>query len=437
MNSRLENILRSRVADALTPLAIGITEPAVYINKWMIIGVILIVMPYFGFISGNLAIVNDILITSIFALSFNILLGTGRLLSFCHSIFFAFGGVITIHLLKFLENDQIFKFPIFLLPIAGGCVAMLVGMLVALVATFRGGFTFSMVSLGIGELLAASALLFSSIFGGEDGLTADRTMGMPVFGVDFADERQVYYMIAGWFLLSAWLMYRFRQSPLGIAARAVGENDERAMFIGYNPRVVRYWTFTISTFFAGIAGSLFALLFESVSSANFSVAASSAVIVKTFLGGIPFFWGPVVGSVALLLLNKLGNFTEIWALYQGFIFITFVLILPYGVTGLILLHLKFFLTWSFHCLVRPYMQMVGSLLALGTGIVGICEMWNFAKANPESEALFRFLLMDWSPGSTLPWLFFLCLAGFGAVGSYWSRKALKKHIDLVSEQEGI
>ena len=112
-------------------------------------------------------------ITTVFALSFNMLLGQTGLLSFGHAVYFGLGAFATIHLLRAIQQHA-WSFPITLLPLAGGMCGLLFGVALGYVTTRRAGTTFAMISLGIGEMVAASSLMFPAFFGGEGGVSGNR-----------------------------------------------------------------------------------------------------------------------------------------------------------------------------------------------------------------------------------------------------------------------
>ena len=183
-------------------------------------------------------------------------------------------------------------------------------------STRKAGVVFAMISLGIGELLAASCIVITAFFGGEEGVSGDRTWAPPTFGIEFITQIEVYYLIAFWVLISIFLMYLFTQTPVGKMANAVRDNPERAEFVGYSMRWVRYVSFCGAGFFAGIAGALFAINFEILTEENLSMGMSFNILLATYIGGIGFFIGPVVGAVGFTLLQTvLGLQTDLWALY--------------------------------------------------------------------------------------------------------------------------
>ena len=120
---------------------------------------------------------------------------------------------------------------------------------------------------------------------------------------------------------------------------AVRDNPERVQFVGYNPHVVRYLAFCFSGFFAGIAGALAAINFEIANSAYLGAVQSGTVLFATYIGGIGFFIGPIVGAIFVTFLSLgLSDLTQVWQLYFGLIFIAVVLFAPGGITGLLMMH---------------------------------------------------------------------------------------------------
>ncbi|TMA22530.1 MAG: branched-chain amino acid ABC transporter permease, partial [Deltaproteobacteria bacterium] len=211
-----------------------------------------------------LSLLCQIGINTVFALSFNMLLGQTGLLSFGHAVYYGLGAFVTMHALRAINASSL-HFPITLVPLVGGAAGLLFGVAFGYVTTKRAGTTFAMISLGIGEMVAASSLMFPSFFGGEGGVSSNRVVGgKGLFGITYGPQIQMYYLIAGWAFLSILAMYALTQTPLGRIANAVRDNPERAEFVGYNPRRVRFLMMMLAGFFAGIAGGLTALNYEIV-----------------------------------------------------------------------------------------------------------------------------------------------------------------------------
>src|ERR1700691_6513160 len=120
---------------------------------------------------------------------------------------------------------------------------------------------------------------------------------------------------------------------------AVRDNPERVPFVGSNPHTVRYLAVCFSASCAGIAGALAAINFEIANSAYLGAVQYGTVLFATYIGGIGFFIGPIVGAIFVTFLSLgLSDLTPVWQLYFGLIFIAVVLFAPGGITGVLMKH---------------------------------------------------------------------------------------------------
>jgi branched-chain amino acid transport system permease protein len=137
--------------------------------------------------------------------------------------------------------------------------------------------------------------------------------------------------------VALFVLWQLIRSPFGLALRAQRGNAHRSMALGINVALHRWLTFVIAAFFAGLAGSLFALANHSVFPDWVNWTASATPIVMTILGGMNSFVGPIVGSIIYVLMQTwLTGLTEYWALFLGVTIILLVMLLPNGVMGLML-----------------------------------------------------------------------------------------------------
>jgi branched-chain amino acid transport system permease protein len=152
--------------------------------------------------------------------------------------------------------------PVVLLPLVGGLAGMGFAVLLGYVTTRKSGTTFSMITLGMAELVFAMSLMFCRVFGGEAGVSGNRVVGAGLCGHHVWPAATGVLPDRGLHLRFAWvLLYALTQTPLGRILNAVRDNPERVEFIGYNTQQVRYRAFIIAGFFAGIAGGLGAIEF--------------------------------------------------------------------------------------------------------------------------------------------------------------------------------
>jgi branched-chain amino acid transport system permease protein len=336
---------------------------------WVIAAAALVVLPLIFSSGGSLTSFSLIGISIIFALSYNILLGHTGLLSFGHAVYYGLGGFMAIHVMNAVAAHG-WPLPLPLIPLFGGIGGLGFAVLIGWVMTKRAGTVFAMISLGIGELVASSSLILRSVFGGESGITTDRTALPHMFGWSFGPQIQVYYLIAAWVMISTIAMYALTRTPLGRICNAVRDNPERVEFIGYDPHVVRYLAYCFSGFFAGVAGGLTAINFEIANSAYLGAAQSGMVLFATFIGGAAYFFGPILGAILVTYLQLgLTNLTTVWQLYFGIIFIGIVMFAPGGIAGLLMMHRPLIRAGTLATVIPSYLIAALPTLALALGVI--------------------------------------------------------------------
>ncbi|WP_390914712.1 branched-chain amino acid ABC transporter permease [Pseudosulfitobacter sp. SM2401] len=344
------------------------------LGPWIVAALLLLVLPFIFDNNSSITIMNQMWITVIFALAYNMLLGQGGMLSFGHAVYMGMGGFLCMHVMNYVEDFGI-ALPLPVLPLFGGLFGMGFAMLIGAISTSGAGTRFAMISLGIGELVAACSVIIVAFFGGEEGISGDRTYGLPFFGIEFLKQIEVYYLISFWLMLSAALMYLFSRTPVGRMANAVRDNPERAQFLGYSSRWVRFYSFMASGFFCGIAGGLFAINYEILTEENLNTSSSGIILLVTFLGGVGFFFGPIIGAIAFTLLQTVLSLeTELWAFYAGALFLATVMYFPGGLAGLIMMHVPAFKFGNAGKLVMPYVKTLIPGLITVLGIAALVEM---------------------------------------------------------------
>ncbi len=357
----------------------------------------------------------------IICLSYNLLLGQGGMLSFGHAVYTGLGSFMAIHAMNWAGQGTL-MIPLIWVPLVGGLAGVLCAALLGFISTRKSGTTFAMITLGLGELVAAMALMFPQVFGGEGGITANRVYGDGFFGFRFGPALQVYYLIAAYAFVCTAALFAFTGTPLGKLLNAVRDNPERVAFLGHNPQRVRYAAFTIAGGFAGVGGALAAINFEIVTGADsFSMARSGSFLLFTFLGGATFFWGPWVGAALLVLSSVLlSEWTQAWLLYLGLVFLCMVMYAPGGVASL--------LAPSLRALRRPGAWALGAALLLALlGAVCLVEMTYHLQLNTAEGSEMRFLGITLDASAPASWwgAALLTLTGLGlfALGRRWVDKA--------------
>jgi branched-chain amino acid transport system permease protein len=361
----------------------------------------------------------------IFALSYNMLLGQTGMLSFGHAIYSGLGAFIAVHVLNGVGAGQVWL-PVSLLPLAGGLGGAFFGVLFGYVTTRKAGTTFAMITLGIGEMVYASSLMFPDFFGGEGGVSTNRVVGHAVLGITYGPGRQVYYLIAVWCLLSMIAMYAWTQTPLGRIANAVRDNPERAEFIGYDTQRVRYLVMIMSAFFAGISGGLSVINFEIVSAENVGAAQSGGVLLATFIGGGGFFFGPVIGAVLYVLFAvALSSLTHAWLLYLGLFFVVVVMFVPGGIASLLMKQVPLINARKFGRMLPSYSLALAAGLVLLGGLILTVELVYKLQIDSDNGTGMTLAGIGFDASSFTPWAVAAALWLAGALG--WRLAVARVH----------
>ncbi len=286
--------------------------------------------PVFSSQSWLLAYLAQTATMIVFALSYNLLLGETGLLSFGHAAYAGLGAFAAAHV--FNRSGM----PLPLLPLVGGGAGGLAGVLFGFISTRRAGTAYAMITLGIGELVAASVWLVPGWFGGEGGMPIDRASGVPFFAWTFGPAREAYGLIAAWCVLACVAMFAFSRTPMSGLANAVRDNPVRAAAIGVDPRRVRFTMSVASAFFAGVAGVLGLINVELVSAEGVGLARSGSVLIATVIGGTSAFFGPVAGAALLTFFSvAVASVSSAWLMYLGLFFVWVVVAAPDGLAGLV------------------------------------------------------------------------------------------------------
>ena len=375
------------------------------IGRWLIWGLfalVLIVAPLLFTSSLSHTMLSQMGIAIIVCLSYNMLLGQGGMLSFGHAVYSGLGSFLAIHTLN-LVGKGVLPLPVSLVPIVGGLSAMFFAVLLGWVTTKKAATPFAMITLGMGELVWAMALMFPEFFGGEGGISGNRVTGGKPLGITFGPQIQLYYLIAVYTVVCTALMFAFTRTPLGRMLNAVRDNPERVEFVGYDTQKVRYISFIIAAFFAGISGGLAALNFEIVTSEVVSGYRSGAYLLFTFLGGATFFFGPILGGVLMVLaFVLLSEFTKAWLLYLGLTFLFMVMYAPGGVASLIMMNVRVAAFGKLRPLWGHYALLVLTALVTLVGAAALIEMVYHLQLNAALSPELPFLgttLDTLKPGS--------------------------------------
>jgi branched-chain amino acid transport system permease protein len=381
----------------------AVSDGVRFYGIWLAAAVALLVLPRIFPSGGALTTLSLIGIAIIFALSYNILLGQTGMLSFGHAVYYGFGGFLAVHGMNLIAASR-WPIPLPLVPLIGGVAGLAFALALGWVSTKRSGTAFAMISLGVAELVGASVLILRSFFGGEAGITANRTRLFRLFDWSFGPQIQIYYLIAAWTLIATIAMYALTRTPWGRMCNAVRDNPERVQFVGYDPHVIRYIAFCFAGFFGGIAGALTAINFEIANSAYLGAVQSGTVLFAAYIGGIGYFIGPILGAIFVTYLSlTLSDLTSVWQLYFGLIFIAVVVFAPGGLAGLLMKHRPVMRAGALAPVLRSYLVALPPTVAMLAGLVLAIEITVHYTVNAADDPHIRAFGMSFDASSPIIW----------------------------------
>lgn len=302
---------------------------------------VLAMLPYFVYPP----FVMKALCFALFACAFNLLIGYVGLLSFGHALYFGWASYFAAHLAKVgkisipywagswqwvtIWNSPMSPEMAILFGVAGATV---LGFIAGSIAIRRQGIYFAMITLALAQMMFFFAVQ-APFTGGEDGI-------QPVprgflFGIfNLADQRTMYIFVMAVFLLGFLLIYRVIHSPFGEVLKAIRENEQRAISLGYKTDRYKLVAFTLSAGIAGLAGAVKPFVVQNASLTDIHWSMSGEVVLMTLLGGLGTIFGPVVGAFTIIAMqNYLASFGQWVTIIQGVIFVACVLLFRRGIIG--------------------------------------------------------------------------------------------------------
>ena len=309
-----------------TPSALRSVWPAFLI--FAMLALVPVVAPLLGGGSYPLTVAGRIMIFAMAAVSLDLILGYGGLVSFGHAAFIGLGAyAVGILMDAGLEEGLV------LLP-AAMLAAAVFALLTGAVSLKTRGVHYIMITLAFGQM-AYFTMTSLSAYGGDDGLTL---WSRPLLaGFKALNGRVSFYYVVLALLIAVWaLCLAVTRSRFGRVLRGCRENEERMRALGYDPFAYRLVATVIAGAIAGLAGALLAIQADFVSPAYMSWQRSGELIVMVVLGGISSLHGAILGAAAFLLAEELlAGVTEHWRLIFGPLLILVVLFLRGGLGGLL------------------------------------------------------------------------------------------------------
>ena len=272
------------------------------------------------------ALLAEIYIFAIFAMSLDLLLGFTGLMSLGHAAFFGLGAYAVAIL------GTLFGVSAWLGLAAGVAIAAAGAALIGFFCVRTSGIPFLMLTLAFSQLVFSVALKWRDVTGGSDGMAIAEKPAL--FGFELSDSLAMYFMALVFFLLSYWGLRRLLNAPLGHVFVGIRENEPRMLAIGYPTRAYKLLSFTIAGAFAGLAGGLYAIFNSFISPDAIYWTSSGDILIMTMLGGAGTLIGPAIGAgVFLLMKNVVSSYSEHWLAIIGIIFICCVMFFPGGIWG--------------------------------------------------------------------------------------------------------
>jgi branched-chain amino acid transport system permease protein len=312
-------------------------------GRWALAETVFWLLPLGAYLlfPGYLVLASQIVITGLFAVSLDLILGYAGIVSLGHAAFFGAGaysaGLLAVH--GWRE------------PLSGLCAATIVAALLGLVTSFlvvrprqasatvataaSGSLSQIMVTLGIGLLLHEAANQAAEITGGVDGLSGvEMASLLGLFAFDLAGKTAFAYSLGVTFLVFL-LLKRVVASPFGLSLRALRENEQRMLALGAPVSRRLIAAYTLSAAVAGCAGALLAQTTQFVGLDVLSFSRSAAVLVMLVLGGVGKLYGGLVGAALFMTAQDLlaGNDPVYWQFWIGLCLVLLVFFAKGGVLG--------------------------------------------------------------------------------------------------------
>jgi branched-chain amino acid transport system permease protein len=270
----------------------------------------------------NLA--SQLLIAAIFALSLNLLVGFGGMISLGHASYLGVAAYIS----ALLTSRYGFGHGVAALVSISGTVAMAAFFgVIALRAT---GLGFLMITLALSQVLWGLAYRMSNVTNGDNGITG-LTRPAP-FGISLDSPVAFYWFVLIVATIAFLLMMVFVSSAFGSSLRGVRDQPRRMAALGFNPWLIRWITFIYAGFWGGVAGLLYVYYHKYIHPSSLSTTSSAEALLGVIAGGSGTLGGPAVGAALVLLLkNYASAYVERWNMLLGLVFLFIVLVMPAGI----------------------------------------------------------------------------------------------------------
>ena len=267
-------------------------------------------------------LVSIILLYGLLATSLNLVLGYGGIVQFHHCVFYGVGAYGTTLMLTKTGLPAMFAF------IVGPLVSAAFGLVLGIICIRLSKLYFGMLQISLGSLVWAIVYRWYSFTGGDDGIH-----GIPIPEM-LSSPNSAYYFTLIVTIVSLFMMWKIIRSPFGSALQGIRDNPVRSEMIGISVKRHQLLALTIAGFFAGVAGSLFVVVDNTVFPDMLFWTLSLEIFIMCLLGGWFSFLGPMLGAAVIVALRTfVSTYTVYWALVLGIIMMLVIFFLPNGILG--------------------------------------------------------------------------------------------------------
>ena len=321
--------------------------------RFLLLGAVaLAIFPFaLHLVGGYAGLATQILIISVAAIGFNLLLGYAGMLSYGQAMFYGGGGyVAAILLIRTMPNHP----NLWLAALGATLVTTLLALAIGAVSVRLYGIYFALLTLAFAQMIFFVVEQAKDWTNGDDGLQSFPNALLPLgpWNLDLRtplpalplgpfgnlSDLHLWYIFAAVMLLAVlWFVRTLTRSQFGEVLDAIRENEERSVFVGFNGPAYRLAAFAISGALTGFSGALKAMYDGTVAVDSLGIERSGSFVIYTVVGGVQTLLGPVVGTALIVYLeNVLSGVISFWQLIEGLIFVLAIVFLPNGIVGTIL-----------------------------------------------------------------------------------------------------
>ena len=288
-------------------------------KTWIMLG-LMVVWIILTAVIQNMYITHLIFMVTLYAVmscGLNIVVGITGLANMAQATFFGIGAYVT----AILATE--FGLPFYVDVLASAIVAMIFGLILGMPTLRLKGFFLSLVTIGFAQVIRIVELNWVSLTKGPMGITA-----IPAARIgDFRFDRPAYvYYTLFMLVIILYVTKRLLSSKIGRALRAINNDEVVAKSLGINITYYKTFAFALSSFFAGIAGSIYAQYISFVSPDSFTQNDSTTLLCMVILGGSGTLYGPIIGAFVLILAPEIFRFSDNYRLiFVGIVMIVGIL----------------------------------------------------------------------------------------------------------------